>query len=93
MEPLQDDGGKRLRQPTAYLVDDNGDDDDYYGLLVMLIIITIRNWKSFWRSEGRMYRKNLMFYSEKKLSKIFGEAKNFYNFWSSFIHSSASPTL
>ena len=29
MEPLQDDGGKRLRQPTAYLVDDNGDDDDY----------------------------------------------------------------
>ena len=36
MEPLQDDGGKRLRQATAYLVDDNGDDDDY-GVLVMII--------------------------------------------------------
>ena len=35
MEPLQDDGGKRLRQPTAYLVDDKGD-DDYYSLLIIM---------------------------------------------------------
>ena len=48
MEPLQDDGGKRLRQPTAYLVDDNGDDDDYVLLIMIIVIIIFRknlkNW-------------------------------------------------
>ena len=43
MEPLQDDGGKRLRQPTAYLVDDSGGDDDYYGLLITMIITLIKS--------------------------------------------------
>ena len=61
MEPLQDDGGKRLRQPTAYLVDDNGD-DDYYSLLIMMRVIIIKknlkNWGTDVSSEFDIfYRK------------------------------------
>ena len=47
MEPLQDDGGKRLRQAPAYLVDDNGDDDDYVLLIMMIITITWKNLKNY----------------------------------------------
>ena len=71
MEPLHDDGGKRLRQPTAYLVDDNGDDDDYVLLIMIIIIIIFRKNLKNWG--GRCILRINIFLQKKESSKFLWE--------------------